>query len=119
GMGRVGLGCRGEWPCKVAVNALWPRTTIATSAVKNLLGGEALMRASRTPEILADAAYAIFHKPKTFTGNFLLDDTFLAGEGVTDFDQYRADPSEPLQIDFFVPDDAAPPNGVSLDKMAT
>ena len=52
------------------------------------------MRMSRTPEILADAAYAIFNKPKTFTGNFLIDDTFLAGEGVTDFDKYRADPTQ-------------------------
>jgi citronellol/citronellal dehydrogenase len=72
------------------------------------------MRMSRKPEILAEAAYRIFHKPKSFTGNFLIDDTFLAGEGVTDFDQYRADPSQPLQVDFFVPDDMPPPAGVSL-----
>jgi citronellol/citronellal dehydrogenase len=75
------------------------------------------MHRSRTPEILADAAYAIFNKPKSFTGNFLIDDTFLAGEGVTDFDRYRADPSQPLQIDFFVPDDMPPPQGVSLAKL--
>ena len=56
------------------------------------------MRMSRTPEIMADAAYAIFHKPaKSFTGHFLIDDTFLAGEGVTDFEKYRADPGEPLR----------------------
>ena len=114
GMSLVVLGLAGELRGKVAVNALWPRTTIATSAVKNLLGGDKLMSMSRTPEILADAAYAIFHKPKTFTGNFLLDDTFLAGEGVTDFDRYRADPTQRLQIDFFVPDDMPPPRGVSL-----
>ena len=118
GMSLVVLGLAGELRGKVAVNALWPRTTIATSAVKNLLGGDALMRASRTPEILADAAYAIFHKPKTFTGNFLLDDTFLAGEGVTDFDKYRADPTQRLQVDFFVPDDMPPPKDVSLEKLA-
>jgi citronellol/citronellal dehydrogenase len=118
GMSLVVLGLAGELRGKVAVNALWPRTTIATSAVKNLLGGDALMRASRTPEILADAACAIFNKPKTFTGNFLIDDTFLAGEGVTDFDQYRADPTQKLQIDFFVPDDMPPPKGVSLEKLA-
>ena len=118
GMSLVVLGLAGELRGKVAVNALWPRTTIATSAVKNLLGGDALMRASRTPDILADAAYAIFHKPKTFTGNFLLDDTFLAGEGVTDFDHYRADPTQRLQVDFFVPDDMPPPKGVSLEKLA-
>ena len=118
GMSLVVLGLAGELRGKVAVNALWPRTTIATSAVKNLLGGEKLMSMSRTPEILADAAYAIFHKPKSFSGNFLLDDTFLAGEGVTDFDKYRADPAQRLQIDFFVPDDMPPPKGVSLEKLA-
>src|SRR6476620_11002202 len=119
GMSLVVLGLAGELRGKVAVNALWPRTTIATSAVKNLLGGDKLMSMSRTPEILSDAAYAIFNKPKTFTGNFLLDDTFLAGEGVTDFDQYRADPTQRLQIDFFVPDEMPPPKGVSLDKMGS
>jgi citronellol/citronellal dehydrogenase len=118
GMSLVVLGLAGELRGKVAVNALWPRTTIATSAVKNLLGGEKLMSMSRTPEILADAAYAVFAKPKSFTGNFLLDDTFLAGEGVTDFDKYRADPTQQLQIDFFVPDNMPPPQGVSLEKRA-
>src|SRR5689334_17815751 len=117
GMSLVVLGLAGELRGKVAVNALWPRTTVATSAIKNLLGGDALMSRSRTPEILADAACAIFNKPKTFTGNFLIDDTFLAGEGVTDFDKYRADSSQPLQIDFFVPDDMKPPAGVSLAKL--
>ena len=76
------------------------------------------MRASRKPEILAEAAYRIFHKPKSFTGNFLIDDTFLAAEGVTDFDVYRADPSQPLQVDFFVPDNIPPPTGVSLKAKA-
>ena len=117
GMSLVVLGLAGELRGKVAVNALWPRTTIATAAVKNIIGGDTLMRRSRTPEILADAAYAIFHKPKTFSGNFLIDDTFLAGEGVIDFDQYRAVASEPLQMDFFVPDDMPPPKGVSLDRL--
>jgi citronellol/citronellal dehydrogenase len=118
GMSLVVLGLAGELRGNVAVNALWPRTTVATSAVKNLLGGDMLMRRSRTPEIMADAAYAIFNKPKTFTGNFLLDDTFLSGEGVTDFDKYRADPTQDLQVDFFVPDDRPPPQGVSLKKIA-
>jgi citronellol/citronellal dehydrogenase len=117
GMSLVVLGLAGELRGKVAVNALWPRTTIATAAVRNLLGGDTLMRMSRTPEILADAAYAIFNKPKTFTGNFLIDDNFLNGEGVTDFDQYRADPTQKLQIDFFVPDDILLPQGVSLEKI--
>src|SRR5262245_58964345 len=116
GMSLVVLGLAGETRGRIAVNALWPRTTIATAAVKNLLGGDALMRMSRTPEIVADAAAAIFAKPAaSFTGNFLIDDTFLAGEGVGDFDRYRADPTQPLAPDFFVPDDMAPPAGVSLN----
>jgi citronellol/citronellal dehydrogenase len=117
GMSLVVLGLAGEQRGKIAVNALWPRTTIATAAVKNLLGGDALMNMSRTPDILAEAAHRIFQKPKTFTGNFLIDDTFLAGEGVTDFDQYRVNPSQPLQVDFFVPDDVPPPPGVSLKAL--
>jgi citronellol/citronellal dehydrogenase len=117
GMSLVVLGLSGEQRGKIAVNALWPRTTIATAAVKNLLGGDALMRMSRTPEILAEAACRIFLKPKSFSGNFLIDDTFLAGEGITDFDRYRVDPSQPLQVDFFVPDDMPPPAGVSLKAM--
>ena len=109
GMSLVVLGLAGELRAQgIAVNALWPRTTIATAAIKNLLGGERVMRMSRTPEIMADAAYLIFQKPaKSFTGNFLIDDTFLAGEGVTDFEKYRVDPSEPLAPDFFVPDEPA------------
>ena len=118
GMSLVVLGLAGELRGKVAVNALWPRTTVATAAVKNIVGGDALMRMSRTPEILADAAYTIFNKPKTFSGNFLIDDTFLAAEGVTDFDKYRADPTQRLQVDFFVPDDMPPPKGVSLEKLS-
>jgi citronellol/citronellal dehydrogenase len=114
GMSMVVLGLAGELRGKIAVNALWPRTTIATAAIRNLLGGEQMMRMSRTPDILADAAWRIFQKPADFTGQFLIDDSFLAGEGVTDFDQYRVDPSQPLQPDFFVPDDRPPPNGVSL-----
>jgi citronellol/citronellal dehydrogenase len=115
GMSLVVLGLAGELRGKIAVNALWPRTTIATAAIRNLLGGDAIMRRSRKPAILAEAACRIFQKPKTFTGNFLIDDTFLAGEGIRDFDQYRVDPSQPLQVDFFVPDTIPPPNGVSLD----
>ncbi len=115
GMSLVVLGLAGELRGKVAVNALWPRTTIATAAVKNLLGGDAVMRRSRTPDILADAAYRMFRKPASFTGNFLIDDTFLSAEGVTDFDRYRVDASQPLQSDFFVPDTMPPPRGVSLD----
>ena len=117
GMSLVVLGLAGELRGKVAVNALWPRTTIATAAIKNLLGGDAVMKMSRKPEILAEAAWRIFQKPASFSGNFLIDDSFLAGEGVTDFDRYRADPTQPLQVDFFVPDDMPPPEGVSLKPL--
>ena len=116
GMSMVALGLAGELRAKgIAVNALWPRTTIATAAIKNLLGGDAIVRRSRKPEIVADAAYLLFQKPaRSFTGQFLIDDTFLAGEGVRDFDIYRVDPSQSLAPDFFVPDDLKPPPGVSL-----
>jgi citronellol/citronellal dehydrogenase len=116
GMSLVALGLAGELREKgIAVNTLWPRTTIATAAIKNLLGGERVMRMSRSPEIMADAAYRIFHKPaRSFTGNFLIDDTFLAAEGVTDFERYRVDPGEPLAPTFFVPDEPPPPAGVRV-----
>ncbi len=116
GMSLVVLGLAGELRRRgIAVNALWPRTTIATAAVNNLLGGDALMRASRTPEILADAARLVFLKEaKNFTGKFLIDDTFLFENGVSDFDRYRVDPTVDLAPDFFVPDDSLPP--VSLKK---
>jgi len=117
GMSLVVLGLAGELRAKgIAVNALWPRTVIATAAVQNLLGGDAVMRQSRTPEIMADAAYAVFSKPaREFTGHFLIDDTFLAATGVTDFDKYRADPTQKLAPDFFVPADSVPPKGVTVD----
>jgi citronellol/citronellal dehydrogenase len=116
GMSLVVLGLAGELRGKgIGVNALWPRTTIATAAVKNLLGGDALMRMSRSPDIIADAAYLIFNKPaNTFSGNFIIDDTFLAAEGVTDFDCYRIDPSQPLQTDLFVDANTPLPPGVRL-----
>jgi citronellol/citronellal dehydrogenase len=118
GMSMVVLGLAGELRGKgIAVNALWPRTVIATTAVQNLLGGDAVMRQARKPDIVADAAYAVFEKPaRGFTGRFLIDDTFLAEEGVTDFDRYRVDPSQPLTRDFFVPDDiSAPPHVETVD----
>src|SRR5215831_8466679 len=116
GMSLVVLGLAGELREQgIAVNALWPRTTIATAAIKNLLGGERVMRMSRKPEIMAEAAYRIVQKPaKSFTGNFLIDDSFLATEGVTDFEQYRVDPREPLAPTFFVPDEPPPPAGVAV-----
>jgi citronellol/citronellal dehydrogenase len=117
GMSLCVLGLAGELRGRgIAVNALWPRTTIATAAVNNLLGGDALMKASRTPEILADAAHMVFTTPsRELTGQFLIDDTFMHGRGVTDFDKYRVDPTQDLAPDFFVPADSKPP--VSLKKV--
>ena len=110
GMSLCVLGLAGELrPQGIAVNALWPRTVIATSAVQ-MLGGDALVQASRTPDIVADAACLVFEKPaRSFTGNFLIDDAFLAGEGVTDFEKYRVNPSVPAMPDLFVPSDSVPP----------
>ncbi len=104
----------------VAVNALWPRTTIATAAVGNILGGDKLMRMSRTPDIMGDAAMLILKQPsRGFTGRFLIDDSFLHEVGgVTDFSKYRADPTMPLAPDFFVPADSLPPPGVELARLA-
>jgi len=116
GMSMCVLGLSAELKSAgVAVNALWPRTTIATAAVGNLLGGDAMMRASRTPEIMGDAAYVILTKPsREFTGQFCIDDKLLYASGVRDFDRYRVDASVPLASDFFVPDDDVPPPGVTV-----
>ncbi len=116
GMSLCVLGMAEEFRAQgVAFNALWPRTAIATAAVQFALTGEESLRHCRKPEIMGDAAYAIFQKPaRAFTGNFLIDDTFLYAEGVRDFDPYRVDPSAPLIPDFFVPDDIPPPPGVTI-----
>lgn len=116
GMSMVALGLAGELRSRgIAVNALWPRATIATSAIQNLLGGDTIMRMSRKPEIMADAAYAIFNKKAAdFTGHFLIDDSFLYGEGVRDFEHYRVDPTQPLAPVFFTPDEPPPPPGVVI-----
>jgi len=104
----------------VAFNALWPRTAIATAAVKFALGGDAMMQASRNTDILSDAAHMIFTKPaRAFTGNFLIDDSFLHQNGVSDFEKYRVDPSKKLIVDFFVPDEPAPPPGVADTLMTS
>jgi citronellol/citronellal dehydrogenase len=99
----------------IAVNALWPRTAIATAAIANVLGRE-LIAMSRTPDIMADAAHLILTQPsRELTGQFLIDDSFLFEKGgVTDFTPYRVDPSKPLVQDFFVPDDRPPPPGVEV-----
>jgi citronellol/citronellal dehydrogenase len=114
GMSICVLGMAAEFSGKVAINALWPRTAIATAAIRLAAGSDEAAKSCRTPEILADAAHAIFEKPKSFSGHFLIDDTFLAENGVTEFDHYRVDPAQDLIQDFFVPDDMTPPKGVSL-----
>lgn len=87
---------------EIAANSLWPRTLIATAAVLNLLGGEAAMNQSRTPEIVSDAAHVILTRPAAkCTGNFFIDDEVLASEGVTDFERYKAGTGEPA-IDLFL-----------------
>jgi citronellol/citronellal dehydrogenase len=116
GMSMCVLGMAAEFADEgIAFNALWPRTGVATAAIRNALTGDEGMKHCRTPEILSDAAYLIFNKPaKSFTGRFLIDDNFLAENGVADFDRYRVDPTKDLMPDFFVPDGIPPPPGVSL-----
>src|SRR5690606_1197868 len=87
----------------IACNALWPRTTIATAAVDFALGGDAMMQRSRTPDIMADAAYAIFCRDaRLYSGNFAIDDDILREEGVTDFAPYRYAPRGALEPDIFI-----------------
>ncbi len=87
----------------IASNALWPRTTIATAAVKNLLGGDTLINMSRTPEIVADAAYYIFSKPSLeCTGNTFIDEEVLANEGITDLEKYSVVRGGKLYKDLFL-----------------
>ncbi|MFN2426034.1 MAG: SDR family oxidoreductase [Candidatus Binatia bacterium] len=103
----------------IAFNALWPRTGIATAAIRNALGGDEGMLACRTTDIMSDAAHWIFSQPaKSCTGNFFIDDVLLHAAGERDFDKYRVDPSRALMPDFFVPADCALPPGVSLAPAA-
>jgi citronellol/citronellal dehydrogenase len=104
GMSLCVLGMADELkPHGIAVNSIWPRTVIATAAVQNLLGGDEVMKGSRTPEIMADAAYAILTKPsREFTGNFCVDEDLLRKEGVTDFAKYQSVPGAELIPDFFL-----------------
>jgi citronellol/citronellal dehydrogenase len=104
GMSMCVLGMAEEFKEQgVAVNALWPRTTVATAAVQNLLGGDEMVRVSRKPEIVADAAWAILTKDsRSTTGNFFIDEEVLRGEGVTDFSKYAVDPSQEQLTDLFL-----------------
>lgn len=104
GMSLCVLGMAGEFRGRIGVNALWPRTVIATSAIRNLLGGEPLVQRARKPEIMADAAHAILtREAKTTGGNFFIDDEVLRAEGVTDLGHYSVTPGAELQEDFFLP----------------
>jgi citronellol/citronellal dehydrogenase len=103
-MSMIALGLSEELKkYRIAANTLWPRTTIDTAAVRNLLGGEALARMSRTPEILADAAFHILSKPSDqCTGNFFIDEDVLAKEGITDLGHYSVVPGAQLYTDLFL-----------------
>ena len=116
GMSMCVLGMAAEYKADgIAFNALWPRTGIATAAIKFALAGDEGMKQCRTVDIMADAAHAIFVKDaRAFSGNFLIDDSFLYDEGVRDFDHYRVDPTARLMPDFFVPENNPPPPGVVI-----
>lgn len=103
GMSMTVLGLAHECRSKgIAVNALWPQTAIATAAVRNIIGGEALIQASRKPDIMADAADWILQQAASYTGQFLVDEQVLRAQGISDFSEYAVNPEkEPLQ-DFFL-----------------
>jgi len=104
GMSMIVLGLAEELkPFNIAANALWPKTTIATAAVQNLLGGDYLMQMSRKPEIVAEAAYHILRRPSTeCSGNFFIDEDVLKQEGVTDLERYAVNPQQKLMGDLFL-----------------
>jgi citronellol/citronellal dehydrogenase len=104
GMSMVVLGLAEELrKDKIAANSLWPKTTIATAAVQNLLGGDYLIQRSRTPEIVADAAFYVLQKPASeCTGNFFIDEKVLSEAGITDFEKYAVNKEKQLMKDLFV-----------------
>lgn len=104
GMSMIVLGLAEELKQhKIAANALWPKTTIATAAVQNLLGGDFLMQMSRTPEIVSEAAYHILRRPSTeCTGNFFIDEDVLMQEGINDLEKYAVNPQQKLMTDIFL-----------------
>lgn len=104
GMSLYALGIAAEYrKAGVAANTLWPRTAIDTAAIRFELGGDAMIKHCRKPEIVADAAHAILTRPsRACSGNFFIDDEVLAAEGVTDLAKYAVKPGEPLLLDFFL-----------------
>ena len=103
-MSMIALGLAAELKkYNIAANTLWPKTTIATAAVQNLLGGDMLMKMSRTPDIIAESAFYILSKPSTeCTGNSFIDEDVLANEGISDLSQYSVVPGAKLYNDLFV-----------------
>ncbi|XP_057647029.1 hydroxysteroid dehydrogenase-like protein 2 [Chionomys nivalis] len=101
GMSMCVLGMAEEFRGEIAVNALWPKTAIHTAAM-DMLGGSGVESQCRKVDIIADAAYSIFKRPKSFTGNFILDENILKEEGINDFDVYAIKPGHPLLPDFFL-----------------
>ena len=110
GMSLITLGLAKELANKgVGVNSLWPETAIATAAIANLLGGEAIIKHSRKPEIVADAAHAILTRnSRDCSGNFFIDANVLAQEGVTDLNAYAVDPECDAVLDFFLETPSSP-----------
>jgi citronellol/citronellal dehydrogenase len=106
GMSMCVLGMAREFAAEgIAVNALWPRTAIATAAIEFAVGNEAMLKFCRKPEIVADAAHVVLSgRSRDRTGQFLIDDEVLAAAGVTDFDGYQVEPGAPLALDFFLDD---------------
>ena len=102
GMSMCVLGMAAEFAGKISVNALWPKTTIATAAIKNIIGGEAMMQKSRWPSIMADAAHWIFTQAESQSGQFFVDEDVLMAAGVTDFSSYAVDSTQQLMPDFFL-----------------
>lgn len=119
GMSLCMLGMAEEYRADgIACNALWPRTTIATAAVEFALGGPEMMRRSRKPEIVADAAHVILTKAaRECTGRFFIDDSVLYEAGVRDFSAYSVEPGGPLLADLFIARELPPPPGVLLEFM--
>jgi citronellol/citronellal dehydrogenase len=117
GMSLCMLGLAEEYRAAgVACNALWPRTTIATAAVEFALGGAPMLRRSRKPEIVADAAHVILNRPaRACTGNFFIDDEVLYDAGVRDFGRYSVEPGAPLLADLFIPRERSAPPGVQVE----
>ena len=117
GMSLCMLGLAEEYRADgIACNALWPRTTIATAAVEFALGGPEMMRRSRKPEIVADAAHAILNRPaRECTGQFFIDDSVLAEAGMRDFGAYSVEPGAVLLGDLFIDAASPAPPGVAIE----